>query len=472
MKPQSPKLIPNPTKIDYTKVDHSCEWIPLIGKEEGNKIIPTFLFTCLKCGNLKVGRHTIRISRHRMDMDDKPIKNLGAPVDTTDAIRQSEMDVYFGNNINAQTGTTYTLVLSDVGQLIQCTNASAITLTVPPNSSVAFPIGTEISVLQNGAGAVTITEGSGVTINSKDSNTKINGQYKLVELKKIATNTWVLTGNLIKQNPLIEYLIVAGGGGGGSFGGGGGAGGFLTNTTSILEVSTNYTVTVGAGGAGDTDVSGTGANGSNSVFNSFTSLGGGGGGSRGPSADFLGTDGAAGGSGGGASAYSSGDQPVGGVGSQGYNGGASIIDVEAYTWGSGGAGGAGAVGVDGIDYTGGNGGVGLQNSITGSAVYYAGGGGGSTYTGTRGTGGNGGGGNGGSTTPDLATTAGTANTGGGGGGGKYVSTGGAGGSGIVILRYPNTYTITVGGSLTSSTATDGDYKVTSFTAGSDDISFS
>jgi hypothetical protein len=69
---------------------------------------------------------------------------------------------------------------------------------------------------------------------------------------------------------------------------------------------------------------------------------------------------------------------------------------------------------------------------------------------------------------------GTANTGGGGGGasGYGSSTGGSGGSGIVILRYPDTKTITVGSNLTSSTSTDGSFKVTSFTGGSDTISFS
>ena len=74
-----------------------------------------------------------------------------------------------------------------------------------------------------------------------------------------------------------------------------------------------------------------------------------------------------------------------------------------------------------------------------------------------------------------AGSAGTVNTGaagGAGGGGSVAGTAGAGGSGIVILRYPNTYTITVGSGLTSSTATDGSDKVTSFTAGTDTISFS
>ena len=66
-----------------------------------------------------------------------------------------------------------------------------------------------------------------------------------------------------------------------------------------------------------------------------------------------------------------------------------------------------------------------------------------------------------------------ANTGGGGGGGIPTGqSGGTGGSGIVILRYPNSYTITVGAGLTSTTSTVGTDKVTVFTAGTDTITFS
>ena len=59
-------------------------------------------------------------------------------------------------NINAQTGTSYTLVLSDEGKLVTLTSATAVTLTIPTNASVAFPIGTQIDLSQDGAGAVTV----------------------------------------------------------------------------------------------------------------------------------------------------------------------------------------------------------------------------------------------------------------------------------------------------------------------------
>lgn len=98
--------------------------------------------------------------------------------------------------INAQTGTTYTAVLADDGKLVTCDNASAITFTVPPNSSVAFGIGTQINIMQLGAGQVTIAAGSGVTLRSAGSKLKTSAQYAVATCCKIATDTWVVVGNL------------------------------------------------------------------------------------------------------------------------------------------------------------------------------------------------------------------------------------------------------------------------------------
>lgn len=95
--------------------------------------------------------------------------------------------------VNTQTGTTYTLVLGDIRKYIQMNNASANTLTVPPNSSVAFPVGTKIMVQQLGAGSTTIAAGSGVTINAPSTVTlAIGQQYESRGLLKTATDTWQL----------------------------------------------------------------------------------------------------------------------------------------------------------------------------------------------------------------------------------------------------------------------------------------
>jgi hypothetical protein len=95
--------------------------------------------------------------------------------------------------LNAQTGTTYTLVLTDNGKLITLSNASAIAVTVPTNASVAFPIGSQILLNQLGVGQVTVS-GASVTFNSKNG-LKTSGQYAVICLIKIATDTWVLSGD-------------------------------------------------------------------------------------------------------------------------------------------------------------------------------------------------------------------------------------------------------------------------------------
>ena len=112
------------------------------------------------------------------------------------SITEGVNDIAFGV-LNAQTGTSYTLVLSDVAKVITLTNAASITLTVPPNSgggAVAFPIGTQILLYQGGAGQVTIS--STDTIRSQGSKLKIAGQYGVAGLLKIAATEWVAFGNL------------------------------------------------------------------------------------------------------------------------------------------------------------------------------------------------------------------------------------------------------------------------------------
>jgi len=97
---------------------------------------------------------------------------------------------------NAQTGTSYTLVLSDAGRTIEMNSASANTITVPLNSSVAFPTGSRVDIIQTGSGQTTIQSVPGVTLNSFDSTTKLSGQWAAASLIKRAENTWVLIGNV------------------------------------------------------------------------------------------------------------------------------------------------------------------------------------------------------------------------------------------------------------------------------------
>jgi hypothetical protein len=98
--------------------------------------------------------------------------------------------------LNAQTGTTYTLAAGDAGDLVTLANASAITLTVPTNASVAFAVGTQITITQAGSGQVTVAAAVGVTVNSPDGDLKLRTQWSSATLIKINTNSWILIGDI------------------------------------------------------------------------------------------------------------------------------------------------------------------------------------------------------------------------------------------------------------------------------------
>lgn len=90
----------------------------------------------------------------------------------------------------------YTVSLSDVGKTLNVSSSDPIVITIPPNSSEAFATNTVLSVIRTGTGSVTIAAGSGVTINSKNSNKKIAAQYSGATICKLDTNTWILIGDL------------------------------------------------------------------------------------------------------------------------------------------------------------------------------------------------------------------------------------------------------------------------------------
>lgn len=94
--------------------------------------------------------------------------------------------------VNAQTGTTYTFVLADTNALVTSGSGSATTFTVPLN---VFPVGTKIDVLQIGAGQLTISPASSVTLNGTPG-LKISARYAGGSLVQVSTNVWNLTGSL------------------------------------------------------------------------------------------------------------------------------------------------------------------------------------------------------------------------------------------------------------------------------------
>lgn len=92
--------------------------------------------------------------------------------------------------------TSYTLVLGDAYKLIEMEVTSANTLTIPTNTSVAFPLGTQILVSQLGTGQTTITPAVGVTLRSSGGKTKTSAQYSMCTLIKRGTNEWYLSGDI------------------------------------------------------------------------------------------------------------------------------------------------------------------------------------------------------------------------------------------------------------------------------------
>ena len=302
---------------------------------------------------------------------------------------------------------------------------------------------------------------------SSSANTGVFGVNDVVEL--LNNSKYSLQGER------FEALVIAGGGGGtgafsggsGNYGGGGGAGGYRNSYSAEnsggnqptekkvrVPLGENITVSVGAGGTGGGNNVGAGGQfdgfmGSTSTFGDVTASRGGGGiytkeGWRSPVAGAVAS---AGGTLKSTTTYPTDvqflDTPI-----QGHLGSAGN--------GSNAGGGGGGAGSAGTLATGGSG---LSSLISGSAL-------------TKSVGGNDG---------PNSTNSGTnapANTGNGGQGASYFSSGygsrqgGNGGSGIVYIRYPNTFTITVGAGLTYTTTTDGSDKVTTFTAGTGTVSFS
>ena len=97
---------------------------------------------------------------------------------------------------NDQTGTTYTLALTDAGKLVTLSNAAAITLTVPAEATVAFPLGSRVDIVQLGAGQVEIDPAAGVTVDAKDGNDKLADQFSAATLIYQGSDNWLLIGDL------------------------------------------------------------------------------------------------------------------------------------------------------------------------------------------------------------------------------------------------------------------------------------
>lgn len=123
--------------------------------------------------------------------------------DGASAIRTlgNAVDASFASvTLRAVTTTSDTFVLADLrNKLVTYSNAAAIAVTIPLNSSVAFPVGTSINIAQTGAGQVTISGASGVTVRSTGATAttpKTRAQYSAITCIKIATDEWLCVGDI------------------------------------------------------------------------------------------------------------------------------------------------------------------------------------------------------------------------------------------------------------------------------------
>lgn len=343
---------------------------------------------------------------------------------------------------NNQTGTTYTFVLADAAKVVSANNASAVTFTIPPQSSVTWATGTTLTVTNLGAGTLTIAGGSGVTVTNSGSTVSQYGSASIIRTGSdawtvipfaggaallsdgaisgttgspstttytsggITYKTYAFTGSgsiTFSKAGLVDLMIIGGGGGGFSAYGGGGAAS-LIRQDSVFMTAASHTITVGAGGGGN-------ANGN------FSSI------------DLA------------SNAYLL--MAIGGQGGNypgGYTGGGAAFGFDTTNLGKlGGAGNTNSGGGGGGNSTAGSnstanfgaaGGAGTSNTFrTGSSQSYCGGGGGGGYSGGGASGGSGAGAGGTSAGGASAT----ANTGS-GGGGCWTGAGGSGGSGLVVIR--------------------------------------
>jgi hypothetical protein len=334
------------------------------------------------------------------------------------------------------------------------------TASVPMTAAATGGLPSLYRVISNPGSISATSSSSPVSVSGLTAGTS----YTFTGRSENATGNSAYAGpsNSVTAAVSVQYLVLAGGGSGGRGGrggGGGGAGGYRESSLGTILLSTNYTVTVGAGGT-------FWSSGSASQFANINSTGGGSGGSD--SYNTWGVTGTSGGSGGGGSGAdsngaSSGGSPTSGQGYAGGGGG---------SFAGGGGGGAAGAGNTGSGGNPGNGGSAITSNILGVAKA---GGGGASQVASNGAGGSGGGGGAGNGSNANGTgNAATANSGSGGGASSSYNTAGTitGGSGVVALKYPDTYTITIGAGLTGTTAApSGGYKVTTITAGTGTVSW-
>jgi hypothetical protein len=163
----------------------------------GKQAIITGAATTIDTEDLTASRALVSDGSGKVAVSSVTSTELGYVSGVTSSV-QTQVDSKTAKLIttNRQTAS-YTLVLSDADKLVEMNVGSANNLTIPLNSSVAFPTGTQILLAQYGAGQTTVVATSGVTVRSNGGKLKLNVQYSGATLIKIGTDEWYLFGDIV-----------------------------------------------------------------------------------------------------------------------------------------------------------------------------------------------------------------------------------------------------------------------------------
>lgn len=134
-----------------------------------------------------------------------PIQQFSAGQTLTAAQMNALQESDFNYTIKTETGSSYTLIESDLGKMIKFTNSGGVTLTVPTDASADFNVGDTIDVLLDSTGTLTVQGASGVTVSSEGGVDELNTRYSIASLIKLAANSWMLTG--VMMNTITDEEV-------------------------------------------------------------------------------------------------------------------------------------------------------------------------------------------------------------------------------------------------------------------------
>jgi hypothetical protein len=170
----------------YTGAYNDVIFQVLAGTPAGSPTAPAVPANSMSLATIAVGAAVTSITTSNItDTREDVTTNLPAP------------QLNFG--VNTQTGTTYTTVIGDNGKLVTQSNASSIVTTIPPNSSVDYPVGAQITFARYGAGSLTIQGGAGVTIVSTGATASaptLRVQYSTCTAIQTTNNNWLVVGDI------------------------------------------------------------------------------------------------------------------------------------------------------------------------------------------------------------------------------------------------------------------------------------